>query len=242
MSFIPLIQKAQNETGGVPILAPKVAGQVYDKAADINCISSALSAIIDDLVLICGGTDQPSKGIATIISDMANLLDTANALQWKTAIDCSGNPNYPAASCGWVYMVSVGGKIGGVNGIAVDAFSLIICNTDNTASGNQATVGSYWNIINTRIIAATTSNAGVVQLSNSYTGNSETKATTEKALSDGLGTKAADSAVFHKSTTSEILGLTEQPTPAAGDFILAEKGSDGSKVKIQFSKFGAGAG
>lgn len=40
------------------------------------------------------------------------------------------------------------------------------------------------------IDAATTATAGIVQLSNSYVGSSQVKATTEKALSDGLATKA----------------------------------------------------
>jgi hypothetical protein len=52
----------------------------------------------------------------------------------------------------------------------------------------------------------------------------------------------ADSTVFHKATASEITGLTEQTTPASGDVILAEKSSDGSKIKIQFSKFVNGSG
>jgi hypothetical protein len=68
-------------------------------------------------------------------------------LIYKGAIDCSGNPNYPAADAGHTYFVSVAGKIGGASGIVVAAGDMAICNTDGTVSGNQATVGTYWSII-----------------------------------------------------------------------------------------------
>ena len=82
------------------------------------------------------------------------LADVINALQYKGATDCSGNPNYPAASKGHLYKVSVAGKIGGASGIAVEANDMFICNTDATASGNQATVGAYWDIIQGNIVGA----------------------------------------------------------------------------------------
>ncbi|MBS4056498.1 MAG: hypothetical protein KGZ82_04185 [Bacteroidales bacterium] len=100
-----------------------------------------------------------------LISNMSNaatgkLVDSAiikayvdaniganDAMVFKTAIDCSTNPNYPAADCGWTYRVSVAGKIGGASGPNVEVGDIMICNTDGTAAGNHATVGAYWNII-----------------------------------------------------------------------------------------------
>jgi hypothetical protein len=67
-----------------------------------------------------------------------------DALIYKGAIDCSGNPNYPAADVGHVYKVSVAGKIGGVSGESVSVGDMIICNTDGTVSGTEAAVGAYW--------------------------------------------------------------------------------------------------
>lgn len=69
--------------------------------------------------------------------------------------------------------------------------------TDNSSNWNDAyskRVDTWTSPLsfssNTASIAdATTSGKGAVQLSNSYTGSSQTLATTEKALSDGLGTK-----------------------------------------------------
>lgn len=65
---------------------------------------------------------------------------------FKGVIDCSANPNYPAADAGNVYKISVGGKIGGASGAIVEAGDTAYCITDATASGTQAAVGANWNI------------------------------------------------------------------------------------------------
>jgi len=74
-----------------------------------------------------------------------------DALMYKGAIDCSGSPNYPAADAGHAYIVSVAGKIGGASGIVVAAGDMLVCNTDDTAAGTQAAVGSKWNILEKNI-------------------------------------------------------------------------------------------
>lgn len=88
------------------------------------------------------------------------LLDAANAMQFKGTIDCSANPNYPAASAGHIYVVSVAGKIGGASGPDVEAGDWAICKTDSTSSGNHATVGAQWGIVQFNI-AGTVKLAGV---------------------------------------------------------------------------------
>jgi hypothetical protein len=40
------------------------------------------------------------------------LIAAADAMVFKGGIDCSANPNYPAADAGWTYKVTVAGKIG----------------------------------------------------------------------------------------------------------------------------------
>ncbi|HPT70821.1 MAG TPA: hypothetical protein PLE74_00905 [Candidatus Cloacimonadota bacterium] len=75
------------------------------------------------------------------------LIAAANALVYKGVIDCAASPNYPAADCGHLYVVSVAGKIGGSSGTIVEVGDMMICNTDGTASGDQATVGSKWNLV-----------------------------------------------------------------------------------------------
>lgn len=77
---------------------------------------------------------------AQIAAAVTGLLD------FKGAIDCSANPNYPAASKGDAYVVSVAGKIGGAAGLAVDIGDAIVASADN-AGGTQAAVGSSWFIL-----------------------------------------------------------------------------------------------
>jgi len=90
----------------------------------------------------------PQNLTDAVTKEYADGLIAANdALVYKGVIDCSTNPNYPAADCGWVYKISVGGKIGGADGIAVSAGNELLCTKDNTPAGNQATVGEFWNSI-----------------------------------------------------------------------------------------------
>lgn len=70
----------------------------------------------------------------------------ASALIYKGVIDASANPNYPAATVGWVYVISVAGKIGGASGVVVEAGDTVICNTTN-GGGTQASVGADFNIV-----------------------------------------------------------------------------------------------
>ena len=83
------------------------------------------------------------------------LIGANDAMVFKGVIDCSANPNYPAASTGWTYKVSVAGKIGGgASGVNVEVGDSIMCLVDGTASGNHATVGANWNIIQVNVDGA----------------------------------------------------------------------------------------
>lgn len=83
----------------------------------------------------------------------------------KGDIDCSGNPNYPLASKGDAYRVSVAGKIGGASGFPVSVGDVIIAWVAS-AAGTQAAVGANWNIKQVglqRIFEVTLSTGDVVQ-------------------------------------------------------------------------------
>ena len=82
------------------------------------------------------------------------LIAAADAMVFKGAIDCSGNPNYPAADTGWAYRVSVAGKIGGAAGVAVEIGDLLTCTADGTPAGNHATVGSRWTVVQANLDGA----------------------------------------------------------------------------------------
>ena len=77
------------------------------------------------------------------------LIDAANGLVYKGAIDCSVSPfpNYPAADAGHCYVVSGAGRVGGESGELVEIGDMLLCKTDSSAEGDQATVGTNWDII-----------------------------------------------------------------------------------------------
>jgi hypothetical protein len=70
-------------------------------------------------------------------SDQLTIL----AATFKGSIDCSSNPNYPAATAGDVKRVSVAGKIGGASGDAVLAGDFVTCIT-TSVGGTKAAVGA----------------------------------------------------------------------------------------------------
>lgn len=89
-------------------------------------------------------------------TELSALLGANDAVVFKGVIDCSASPNYPAADAGHFYKVSVAGKIGGAAGIEVDIGDMLLCLNDGTAAGNQATVGSKWNVTQANLVGAVT--------------------------------------------------------------------------------------
>jgi len=62
-----------------------------------------------------------------------------------STLDCSSNPNYPAADAGDMFYVSGAGKVGGVDfGVSVGMNDVLICCIDGSESGDQNTVGKNW--------------------------------------------------------------------------------------------------
>lgn len=108
------------------------------------------------------GLAAPSAGSDAVNKTYVDGLMTG-LLENKGSIDCSTNPNYPAASNGDAYVVSVAGKIGGASGIDVNVGDLIVASADN-AGGDQATVGANWYILETNRDQATETTLGLVEL------------------------------------------------------------------------------
>lgn len=88
-------------------------------------------------------------------SDVASQITAALAgyLSFEGVIDASSNPNYPAASKGDTYKISVAGKVGGASGTTVDVGDMVTASADN-AGGTQASVGSSWFITQANLVAA----------------------------------------------------------------------------------------
>lgn len=132
-----------------------------DDKADID--SPAFTGIPTVPTATSGTNTTQIASTSFVIAEIAARLAAADAMTYKGAIDASTNPNYPAGDAGDTYRISVAGKIGGASGIDVAVGDLIICHTDDTASGTQAAVGSNWDIIKINIDGTlTTSDIGML--------------------------------------------------------------------------------
>jgi len=98
--------------------------------------------------------------LLTAFKILALVAGISGGLSYKGTINCSGNPNYPAADKGHLYIVDTAGKIGGTAGITVEAGTQCICKDNGTISGDQATVGTHWNVINIVLTNTVTSSSG----------------------------------------------------------------------------------
>lgn len=127
-------------SSGLLAITPATLASVFADFIDTNTALGSSNAKI------------PSQLAVKTYAD--GLLDANNAYQYKGVIDASANPNYPAASAGHTYKISVAGKIGGASGVNVEVGDSITCLVDGTSAGNQATVGANWIIIQTNIDGA----------------------------------------------------------------------------------------
>ena len=75
------------------------------------------------------------------------VIDLNDIIINRGLINCSNNPNFPAANVNEFFKISVAGKIGGNLGINVEVNDMIISKVI-TPSGDYAAVGSNWNIFN----------------------------------------------------------------------------------------------
>jgi hypothetical protein len=143
---------------------------------------------------------------------IASIIASLNGVLYKGTIDCSGNPNYPAADAGYMYIVSVAGKIGGASGTDVVAGDSMICNTDGTAAGNEATVGTKWNIFEKNITIQIVAQGG--------TGLSTI---TDHGIMLGSGTGAV-TPMAELVTGALVVGVTgADPTPVAPNTAASQK-------------------
>lgn len=149
--------------------AARIAGDNAEASARGTAITAAISALkgaaptnLDTLVEIAAAIENDPNFGTTLRAYADAVVAAQDAMVFKGVIDCSSNPNYPAANCGWTYRISVAGKIGGALGINVLAGDVIICMTDGTVAGSQGSVGANWAAIEMNLDGAlTTASIGV---------------------------------------------------------------------------------
>lgn len=159
-------------TAGTGSNAPKInvtvngitgtTAQELTKASTSVYGATKLSAAANDASLAA-----TAKSVYDLGQTVNGLLASADALVYKGTIaglattqNSGAGALTQAAAKGDTYKVSASGY---VNGIAVEAGDMIICNTDNTAAAttsNYTTIASNWDVIQTNLINAVTSDAG----------------------------------------------------------------------------------
>ena len=159
---------------------------------------------LDTDVLLAANSDAKIATQKAVKAYVDGVLDANNAYQYKGGLDASANPNYPAASAGHTYKITVAGKIGGAAGPNVEVGDTVTCLVDGSAAGNHATVGANWLVTQTNIdgavVGPASSSAGSIVTFSGTTGkvvqdstvtisidgtmvaNSDAKVPTEKAV------------------------------------------------------------
>jgi hypothetical protein len=149
---VATLQPLDSDLTAIAALATTSYGRALLTLANLAALYTLLSVDTDATLAAASDTRLPSQKAVKTYADQ--LIAAQDAMVFKGVIDCSTNPNYPAADRGHTYRVSVAGKIGGAAGIVVEAGDIAICLTDGTASGNQATVGAAWTIVQTNLDGA----------------------------------------------------------------------------------------
>jgi hypothetical protein len=195
-------QPLDSDLTAIAALTTTAYGRAFLALADQTALQALLGLDTDGL--LAANSDAKLATQKAVKTYVDAHLDANNAFQYKGVLDCSTNPNYPAASAGWAYKVSVAGKIGGASGLVVEVGDTLICTVDSTASGTQVAVGANWIILQTNIDGAMVGPASsvasnlptfsgttgkviqdsgvAVSIDGTLAGNVDTKLPTEKAI------------------------------------------------------------
>lgn len=103
------------------------------------------------IATLATASEQHTVSEKYVIGAIIEGIAANNAMILIGDIACADNPNYPAANKGDIYVVTSDGKIGGANGVTVEAGDTIICKVDNSVAGDQATVGVNWFVVQSNI-------------------------------------------------------------------------------------------
>lgn len=143
---------------GAPSASSHASTKSYTDTGDALGVLKAGSTMTGLLVL----SGDPS---ANLNPASKQYTDTADALSLKgpSTLNCAADPNYPASTAFDTIRITGAGKIGGASGELVEIGDLVICHT-TSVSGNHATVGGNFIILQTNVDTATDSTEGIVEL------------------------------------------------------------------------------
>lgn len=152
-------------------------------------------------------------------------------------INCSTNPNYPAAKAGDRWEVTVAGKIGGAAGIDVDVYDEIVCKVDN-AGGTQAAVGNSFYVVQGNLMRATETITGYSRIATTEEANTGSDNTT---IMTPLKVKQQIDAVTVKTTGNQTINgvKTFASSPIIPDAVANNQPATRGQVQTMISGSGA---
>jgi hypothetical protein len=142
-------QPLDSDLTAIAALTTTAYGRAFLALADQAALQALLGLDID--TSLAANSDAKIATQKAVKAYVDGVLDANNAFTYKGVIDASTNPNYPAASAGHTYKISVAGKIGGASGVNVEIGDTITCLVDGSAANTQALVGANWIILQTNI-------------------------------------------------------------------------------------------
>ena len=160
LNYSPILDSTKEYIGGYGDTSVVFATGVFDVEVESGTADDDLANGEYWIDYITGHGKGKKKTTGTSESVSYSVREEASQfsdpMAYMGVINASANPNYPAADAGYVYVISVAGKIGGASGENVEAGDMIICNTDGSAGGTEAAVGTEWDTIQTNIDGAVT--------------------------------------------------------------------------------------
>ncbi len=241
--------RAVTPEGSAAVIAAHAAAADAHAIAGVNGLTAALAAKAPLASPALSGTPTAPTASAntnstqiatTAYADAAVAAAVAGLLDFKGDTDASGNPNYPAASKGDSYAISVAGKVGGASGKSVDIGDMIVAKADN-AGGTEASVGTSWFVLEHNLVGALlTSQIGVdvqaysavlAATTASFTTADETKLDGIEALAD-----VTDAG----NVGSSIHGSSAKTTPVDADTMpLIDSAASNALKKVTWSSIKA---
>lgn len=177
--------------------------------------------------------DNSTKAASTAYVDAAVAAAVVGLLDLKGSIDASSNPNYPSASKGDTYFISVAGKVGGVSGKSVDVGDAVVASADN-AGGTEGSVGTSWFVIEHNLAGALLAANNLSDLA------SNTTARTNLGVPAKAPTTVDNTLPRHDGTTGDLQasGVSVDDNDAISGFKGAFNDQTGTTYTFQASDSG----